>query len=100
MHVQVCNNFEKHLRGNVYVQFEEIRGAVAAYRALHCRWYGGRQLSLHFAQIHSWKIAVCGMYNYAAVATVGWVTALVTVNLNDSVLRKAFKTVVAGCYLI
>lgn len=60
--LQVCNNFEKHLRGNVFVEYDELRCAVAAYRALNSRWYGGRQLSLRFILIKSWKNAVCGWY--------------------------------------
>ncbi|PZC78852.1 hypothetical protein B5X24_HaOG217179 [Helicoverpa armigera] len=58
---KVCNNYEKHLRGNTYVEFAELRSAVAAYRSLHTRWYGGRQLSLQFCLISSWKNAVCGL---------------------------------------
>lgn len=58
---QVCNNHEKHLRGNTYIEYEDLRSAVQAYRALHSRWYGGKQLSLQFCQITSWKNAICGM---------------------------------------
>lgn len=57
----MCNNYEKHLRGNTYVEFAELRCAVAAYRALHTRWYGGRQLSLQFCNITSWSNAICGL---------------------------------------
>ncbi|RVE42737.1 hypothetical protein evm_012620 [Chilo suppressalis] len=58
---KVCNNYEKHLRGNTYVEYAEVRSAVAAYQSLHSRWYGGRQLSLQFCLIDSWKNAVCGL---------------------------------------
>ncbi|XP_022821130.1 U2 small nuclear ribonucleoprotein auxiliary factor 35 kDa subunit-related protein 2 [Spodoptera litura] len=58
---KVCNNYEKHLRGNTYIEFAELRCAVAAYRALHTRWYGGRQLSLQFCNIKSWSNAICGL---------------------------------------
>ncbi|CAH0749083.1 unnamed protein product [Diatraea saccharalis] len=58
---KVCNNYEKHLRGNTYVEYAELRCALAAYRSLHCRWYGGRQLSLQFCFIDSWKNAICGL---------------------------------------
>ncbi|CAK1603305.1 unnamed protein product [Parnassius mnemosyne] len=58
---KVCNNYEKHLRGNTYVEFSDLRSAVAAYQALHSRWYGGRQLSLQFCEIGSWKNAICGL---------------------------------------
>ncbi|KAM3959032.1 uncharacterized protein ACR2FA_006872 [Aphomia sociella] len=58
---KVCNNFEKHLRGNTYIEFAELRCAVAAYQSLHTRWYGGKQLSLQFCLIDSWKNAICGL---------------------------------------
>ncbi|XP_073941641.1 uncharacterized protein [Choristoneura fumiferana] len=58
---KVCNNYEKHLRGNTYIEFAKLRCAVAAYRALHTRWFGGKQLSLQFCQISSWKNAICGL---------------------------------------
>ncbi|CAB3249868.1 unnamed protein product [Arctia plantaginis] len=58
---KVCKNHEKHLRGNTYIEFAELRCAVAAYRSLHTRWYGGRPLLLQFSLINSWKNAVCGL---------------------------------------
>ncbi|XP_011568933.3 U2 small nuclear ribonucleoprotein auxiliary factor 35 kDa subunit-related protein 2 [Plutella xylostella] len=58
---KVCNNYEKHLRGNTYIEYAELRSAVSAYRALHSRWYGGRQISLQFCDINSWKNAICGL---------------------------------------
>ncbi|XP_030021426.1 putative U2 small nuclear ribonucleoprotein auxiliary factor 35 kDa subunit-related protein 1 isoform X1 [Manduca sexta] len=58
---KVCNNYEKHLRGNTYIEYANLRSAVAAYRSLHARWYGGRQLSLQFCNINSWKHATCGL---------------------------------------
>ncbi|XP_026757184.2 U2 small nuclear ribonucleoprotein auxiliary factor 35 kDa subunit-related protein 2 isoform X2 [Galleria mellonella] len=58
---KVCNNYEKHLRGNTYIEFAELRCAVAAYQSLHTRWYGGKQLSLQFCTIDSWKNAICGL---------------------------------------
>ncbi|XP_045764596.1 U2 small nuclear ribonucleoprotein auxiliary factor 35 kDa subunit-related protein 2 [Maniola jurtina] len=59
--LKVCNNFEKHLRGNTYIEYADIHSAVLAYRALHTRWYGGKQLSLQFCQIISWSNAICGL---------------------------------------
>ncbi|CAH2066514.1 unnamed protein product, partial [Iphiclides podalirius] len=59
---KVCYNFEKHLRGNTYVEYSDLRSAVTAYRALHSRWYGGRQLSLQFCEINLWRRAICGLH--------------------------------------
>ena len=58
--VRVCNNHTPHLRGNVYVQYLKEYEAVCAYNGLHGRWYGGRQLTLTFADIENLKLAVCG----------------------------------------
>ncbi|KAL0894665.1 hypothetical protein ABMA27_013216 [Loxostege sticticalis] len=58
---KVCKNYEKHLRGNTYIEYAELRCAVAAYRSIHSRWYGGRQLTLQFCQIDSWNSAICGL---------------------------------------
>ncbi|KAL4715203.1 hypothetical protein ACJJTC_012250 [Scirpophaga incertulas] len=58
---KVCNNYEKHLRGNTYIEYAELRCAVAAYQSLHSRWYGGRQLSLQFCLVGSWNNALCGL---------------------------------------
>ncbi|XP_061707963.1 U2 small nuclear ribonucleoprotein auxiliary factor 35 kDa subunit-related protein 2-like [Cydia pomonella] len=58
---KVCNNYEKHLRGNTYIEFAKLRCAVSAYRALHTRWFAGKQLSLQFCRINSWKTAICGL---------------------------------------
>ncbi|GBP11866.1 hypothetical protein EVAR_74504_1 [Eumeta japonica] len=58
---KVCNNYEKHLRGNTYIEYDELRCAVAAYRAMNTRWYAGKQISLQFCNIPSWKNAICGL---------------------------------------
>ncbi|XP_072395059.1 uncharacterized protein [Diabrotica undecimpunctata] len=57
-----CCNREAHLRGNVFVEFASTRSALKSYRALNGRWYGGKQLSVQFANIPSWKSAVCGVH--------------------------------------
>lgn len=61
--VQVCKNSEPHLRGNVYVVYEDERSALAAARKLNARWYGGRQLTVSFATVADWGAAVCGDYH-------------------------------------
>lgn len=57
---KVCCNEEPHLRGNVYVQYEEERCAIKAFRALQGRYYGGKQISVEFCSIPSWSRALCG----------------------------------------
>ncbi|CAG7718394.1 unnamed protein product [Allacma fusca] len=59
---KVCCNYEVHLRGNVYVQFKDIRQAVEAYRSFNGRYYNGKQLSLQFVKIESWRSAICGLF--------------------------------------
>ncbi|XP_063232839.1 U2 small nuclear ribonucleoprotein auxiliary factor 35 kDa subunit-related protein 2 isoform X1 [Bacillus rossius redtenbacheri] len=57
---KVCRNFEPHLRGNVYVEYMKTRDAVTAFQKFQGRWYGGRQLSIEFTAVTSWKSAICG----------------------------------------
>lgn len=59
---KVCRNFEPHLRGNVYVEYAYTRDSVAAYKTFQGRWYGGRQLSVEFTCVSSWRSAICGLY--------------------------------------
>lgn len=57
---KTCLNHEAHLRGNVFVEFLTKREALISYRALNGRWYGGKQLSVEFCNIQSWRGALCG----------------------------------------
>lgn len=61
---KTCCNHEPHLRGNVYVEFLSTRSALKGYKGLNGRWYGGKQLSVEFCNIESWKKAICGKYFY------------------------------------
>jgi len=56
---KVCCNLEPHLRGNVYVQYDNIRSAVEAFRVFNGRFYNGKQISLKFVRIQSWRSAIC-----------------------------------------
>ncbi|KAG5877237.1 hypothetical protein JTB14_025357 [Gonioctena quinquepunctata] len=57
-----CCNHEAHLRGNVFIEFFMTRSALKCYKGLNGRWYGGKQLSIQFATIPSWKSAICGLH--------------------------------------
>ena len=57
---QVCCNHEPHLRGNVYVQYQNEHEAVKAYAKFNGRFYAGRQISCEFVKIEKWKSAICG----------------------------------------
>lgn len=59
--LRVCCNSQFHLRGNVYVEYYSERYAAHAVRNLRGRWYGGRQLNCEFANILSWRTAICGL---------------------------------------
>ncbi|XP_077284728.1 uncharacterized protein LOC143910216 isoform X2 [Arctopsyche grandis] len=59
---KVCCNFERHLRGNTYIEYSSLRDAVKAYKVFHGRWYGGKQVSLQFCDVPSWKQAICGLF--------------------------------------
>lgn len=57
---RVCCNREPHLRGNVYVEYGNVREAMRGYQMFQGRWYGGKQLQVEFCKLHSWKAAICG----------------------------------------
>ncbi|KAB0798024.1 hypothetical protein PPYR_09017 [Photinus pyralis] len=59
---KVCCNHGIHLRGNVYIEYSNLREAIRGYKKFHCRWYGGKQLHVEFCNIHSWKSAICGLF--------------------------------------
>jgi len=82
---QVCRNKGSHLRGNLYVQFRNVDEAVKAARAMHERYYGGKQIFVQFSPgtcgiatrtqdtspflawsnrhpVVSWRSAICGQY--------------------------------------
>nr|XP_031840438.1 U2 small nuclear ribonucleoprotein auxiliary factor 35 kDa subunit-related protein 1 isoform X2 [Nomia melanderi] len=59
--LKYCCNTEVHLRGNLYVEYYTEREAARALRKLKGRWYAGRQLNCEFANLKSWRSAVCGM---------------------------------------
>ncbi|XP_008553756.1 U2 small nuclear ribonucleoprotein auxiliary factor 35 kDa subunit-related protein 1 [Microplitis demolitor] len=61
--LKCCVNRDIHLRGNVYVEYYTEREAARAWRKLRNRWYAGRQINCEFANIYSWRTAVCGMFN-------------------------------------
>lgn len=57
---KTCSNHEAHLRGNVFIEYMTTREALICYRALNGRWYAGKQLSIEFCNIQSWRSALCG----------------------------------------
>ena len=59
---KVCQNYEPHLRGNVYVQYGTENEAARAFRSLNGRWYGGEQISVRFVDIQRWSRAICGSF--------------------------------------
>ncbi|XP_078470133.1 U2 small nuclear ribonucleoprotein auxiliary factor 35 kDa subunit-related protein 2 isoform X1 [Lampetra planeri] len=60
---KVSCNFEPHLRGNVYVQYETEEEAVQAFQMFNGRWYAGRQINCEFCPVSRWKSAICGLYD-------------------------------------
>uniref|UniRef100_A0A1B6DJP7 Uncharacterized protein n=1 Tax=Clastoptera arizonana TaxID=38151 RepID=A0A1B6DJP7_9HEMI len=61
--LRVCSNEEPHLRGNVYIEYSKERYAMKAYKVFQGRFYAGKQLSVEFCNILSWKNAICGLYH-------------------------------------
>jgi hypothetical protein len=60
---KVSCNYEPHLRGNVYVQYQSEEECSAAYQKFNGRWYAQRQLSCQFCPVQRWRNAICGLYN-------------------------------------
>lgn len=61
--LKCCCNTETHLRGNLYVEYHTEREATRAWRKLNGRRYAGKQLKCEFANLTSWRSAICGMVN-------------------------------------
>ncbi|KAG9287696.1 hypothetical protein G9A89_004099 [Geosiphon pyriformis] len=59
---KVCKNFQIHLRGNVYVQYEKEEEAERALEAIRGRWYAGKQLIADYSPVTKWKGAICGFF--------------------------------------
>ncbi|XP_007946902.1 U2 small nuclear ribonucleoprotein auxiliary factor 35 kDa subunit-related protein 2-like [Orycteropus afer afer] len=59
---KVSCNFEPHLRGNVYVQYQLEEECQAALSLFNGRWYAGRQLQCKFCPVTCWQMAICGLF--------------------------------------
>ncbi|KAM6446952.1 U2 small nuclear ribonucleoprotein auxiliary factor 35 kDa subunit-related protein 2 [Liasis olivaceus] len=59
---KVSCNFEPHLRGNVYVQYQSKQECQEALTLFNGRWYAGRQLQCEFCPVTRWKTAICGLF--------------------------------------
>ncbi|MBN3315266.1 U2AFM protein, partial [Atractosteus spatula] len=60
---KVSCNFEPHLRGNVYVQYEKEEECIEAFKLFNGRWYAGKQLQCEFSPVTRWKTALCGLFS-------------------------------------
>ncbi|KAM6151460.1 U2 small nuclear ribonucleoprotein auxiliary factor 35 kDa subunit-related protein 2 [Rhynchocyon petersi] len=59
---KVSCNFEPHLRGNVYVQYQSEEDSQTALSLFNGRWYAGRQLQCEFCPVTRWQMAICGLF--------------------------------------
>ncbi|XP_072440910.1 U2 small nuclear ribonucleoprotein auxiliary factor 35 kDa subunit-related protein 2 [Chiloscyllium punctatum] len=59
---KVSCNYEPHLRGNVYVQYQKEEECQQAFVLFNGRWYAGKQLQCEFSPVSRWKTAICGLY--------------------------------------
>ncbi|XP_035538401.1 U2 small nuclear ribonucleoprotein auxiliary factor 35 kDa subunit-related protein 2 [Morone saxatilis] len=60
---KVSCNYEPHLRGNVYVQFDTEEQCKDALIKFNGRWYAGRQLHCEICPVTRWKNAICGLFD-------------------------------------
>uniref|UniRef100_A0A182YII4 Uncharacterized protein n=1 Tax=Anopheles stephensi TaxID=30069 RepID=A0A182YII4_ANOST len=61
-HIFVCRNSGPHLRGSVYIEYELLRNAAAAYLRMNGRFYAKKQLHVEFRNPIVWPMAVCGLF--------------------------------------
>ncbi|XP_044139659.1 U2 small nuclear ribonucleoprotein auxiliary factor 35 kDa subunit-related protein 2 [Bufo gargarizans] len=59
---KISCNFEPHLRGNVYVQYQTEEECFQALSQFNGRWYAGRQLQCELSPVTKWKSAICGLF--------------------------------------
>uniref|UniRef100_A0ABM0GXL8 U2 small nuclear ribonucleoprotein auxiliary factor 35 kDa subunit-related protein 2-like n=1 Tax=Saccoglossus kowalevskii TaxID=10224 RepID=A0ABM0GXL8_SACKO len=59
---KVCCNWEPHLRGNVYVQYNSEDECSKAISMFNGRYYAGKQLTCLYCPITKWKSAICGLF--------------------------------------
>ncbi|XP_030058173.1 U2 small nuclear ribonucleoprotein auxiliary factor 35 kDa subunit-related protein 2 [Microcaecilia unicolor] len=59
---KVSCNFEPHLRGNVYIQYQTEEECLEAFTLFNGRWYASRQLQCEFSPVTKWKTAICGLF--------------------------------------
>lgn len=50
------------MKGNVYVQYENIEDAINAFTGMNGRFYAQKPLTPEFCPIDNWKSAICGSY--------------------------------------
>ncbi|XP_046887318.1 U2 small nuclear ribonucleoprotein auxiliary factor 35 kDa subunit-related protein 2 [Hypomesus transpacificus] len=60
---KVSCNYEPHLRGNVYVQFDTEEQCREAFMMFNGRWYAGKQLQCELCPVTRWKTAICGLFD-------------------------------------
>ncbi|XP_052895559.1 U2 small nuclear ribonucleoprotein auxiliary factor 35 kDa subunit-related protein 1 [Anopheles moucheti] len=61
-HILACRNAGTHLRGSVYIEYELLRNAAAAYLRMNGRFYAKKQLHVEFRSPIVWPAAVCGLF--------------------------------------
>nr|XP_061830627.1 U2 small nuclear ribonucleoprotein auxiliary factor 35 kDa subunit-related protein 1-like [Nerophis lumbriciformis] len=60
---KVSCNYEPHLRGNVYVQFDTEQQCRDALIKFNGRFYAGKQLHCQLCPVTRWKNAICGLFD-------------------------------------
>ncbi|XP_058819007.1 U2 small nuclear ribonucleoprotein auxiliary factor 35 kDa subunit-related protein 2 isoform X2 [Topomyia yanbarensis] len=60
----VCRNYEPHLRGNVFIEYGDMRSAAKAYQRMNGRFYASKQLKVEFRSPITWTSAVCGKWGH------------------------------------
>ncbi|XP_030383611.1 U2 small nuclear ribonucleoprotein auxiliary factor 35 kDa subunit-related protein 2 isoform X2 [Scaptodrosophila lebanonensis] len=61
LNFRAVRNTLAHLRGHVFVEYEQERSALRAFINLQGRYYASRRLNVEFSNLKTWRGAVCGM---------------------------------------
>ncbi|KAM7353378.1 uncharacterized protein ACRADG_005456 isoform 2-T3 [Cochliomyia hominivorax] len=58
---RTVRNIQAHLRGHVFVEYEEKRSALKAFIKLQNRYYASKRLNVEFSNIRQWRTGICGL---------------------------------------
>eukprot|EP00668_Euglena_longa_P028827 GGOE01036154.1.p1 GENE.GGOE01036154.1~~GGOE01036154.1.p1 ORF type:complete len:285 (+),score=24.53 GGOE01036154.1:97-855(+) len=89
--LNVCDNVNEHLLGNVYVKFADEEAAEKALKALSNRYYGGRLLMPEYCPVTDFKDAACRQFEESECTRGGLCNFMHIKRISSSLRRALFK---------